>query len=201
MEPTDGKACRRPARRDGLPRLVHRLGNLAQRTEPVRPDADRQICCSLDRLRHVGEGGLEQNSFTHWDGVLGAGWMIGIAPDVIWCISGRCQQYIGYMYCYRCSRYLILHSSWCIPMYCDVLPFTCSWRLRTSALVGFQPLQKRDFAVADRFTELDVRRPLSRMRALANQDKLSFRNFAASFGFSRLRTIEGRRHSLHTPQR
>ena len=105
VETTYGKARRRPARRDGLPRLVHRLGDLAQRAEPVRTDAGRQIRRGLDRLRHVGEGGLEQNTFTHWDGVLGAFWMTTVARDVIWCISGRCQQYIGYIYCYRTSQY------------------------------------------------------------------------------------------------
>jgi hypothetical protein len=31
-----------------------------------------------------------------------------VARDVIWCTSGRCQQYIGYMYLYVLSQYIHL---------------------------------------------------------------------------------------------
>ena len=50
--------------------------------EPMRPCPGRQIGRALDRLGHVGKGGLEQARFGHWDGIVGVSYVRGIAPDV-----------------------------------------------------------------------------------------------------------------------
>ena len=60
----DLECNRTPAGRDALRRATKRLGNLAQRTDPVGPPRRRQLTALFDRRDGVSERGFERSLFS-----------------------------------------------------------------------------------------------------------------------------------------
>jgi hypothetical protein len=151
MKLVDLEGYRTPAGSEALRRSPQRLGDLAERTGPVRPPRRRQLQALFDRCDRLGERGFEKSFVVHWDHP-------PCCPGMDWDGHSCILQYFMIMSVVNKGR--LHHDNFIIIVYICILkyPFVDSdsclfWLLlplllaRRQALMRFHPLQQRHLAV------------------------------------------------------